>query len=267
MGVVEQAYDSNAEYEWERLERHRVEYGLTLRALADHLPPAPGPILDLGGGPGRYAIELTRRGYAVTLVDLSERCLELARSKAAEAGIELAGRLRADARDLAAFGDATFGAVLLMGPLYHLLEAEERLRALREVRRVLRPGGRVFAAFLNRYAVVQYAAARAVDYISTFRDELERILTTGVQARTRTETHLPDAWFAHPDEIEPLMAEAGFECHDLLACESLVNEIESEINRAPDDLHREWIDLLYRLSRDASIRGGGGHMLYVGGKP
>ena len=62
------------------------------------------------------------------------------------------------------------------------------------------------------------------------------------------------------------MAEAGFARRDLLACESLVNELESGINAAPDDLHREWIDLLYRLSRDASILGAGGHILYVGEK-
>lgn len=266
MGDVEEAYDRNAEREWERLERHRVEYGLTLRALEDHLASPPAPVLDVGGGAGRYAIELSRRGYAVTLVDLAAGCLDLAAKQAAEAGVELAGSFRADARELGVFGDETFDAVLLMGPLYHLLEHGERLRAVREARRVLRPGGRVFAAFLNRFSIVQFAAARAVDYIRDFRDELERILSTGVHRQSKTGARLPDAWFAHPDDVSPLMAEGGFERRDLLTCESLANEIESGINEAPEELHREWIDLLYRLARDPSILGAGGHLLYVGEK-
>ncbi len=58
MNEIEAFYDENAQYEWERLERHRTEFAVTLRALKDYLPPAPAKILDVGGGPGRYAIAL-----------------------------------------------------------------------------------------------------------------------------------------------------------------------------------------------------------------
>ncbi len=88
---IERAYDRQPEREWERMDRHRTEFGVTLRALAEHLPPPPGRVLDCGGGPGRYAIELARRGYEVMLYDLSAACLRLAREKAAEAGVTLAG--------------------------------------------------------------------------------------------------------------------------------------------------------------------------------
>ncbi len=84
-------YDDNAENEWLRMDRHRTEFAVTLRALQEHLPPPPARLLDCGGGPGRYAIELMQRGYTVTLFDLSEGNLRLAREKALEAGVELAG--------------------------------------------------------------------------------------------------------------------------------------------------------------------------------
>jgi len=58
MNEVEAFYDSGAQYEWERLEHHRTEFAVTLRALKDYLPPAPAKVLDVGGGPGRYAIAL-----------------------------------------------------------------------------------------------------------------------------------------------------------------------------------------------------------------
>jgi S-adenosylmethionine-dependent methyltransferase len=121
MSLVEQAYDEHPEYEWDRLMRHRVEHGLTMRAMAEHLPAAPAKIADVGGSVGRYAIELARRGYAVTLVDLSAKCLDFARQKAAEARVQLAGVVKANARDLSVLADQSFDAVLLMGPLYHLL--------------------------------------------------------------------------------------------------------------------------------------------------
>jgi S-adenosylmethionine-dependent methyltransferase len=86
MSNVEKYYDGAAELEWARLDRDRVEFAVTLRALRDHLPPPPAAVLDVGGGPGRYAIELARCGYDVTLADISERELELASQKAAETG-------------------------------------------------------------------------------------------------------------------------------------------------------------------------------------
>ena len=138
MGKVERFYDQNPEYEWERLERHRTEFAVTMRAFEDYLPKPPARILDVGGGPGRYAIALTQRGYEVTLFDLSRGCLDLAREKAEEAGAKLAGYEHGDAQDLSRFQDESFDAVLLLGPLYHLLEEGERRLAIREARRVLR---------------------------------------------------------------------------------------------------------------------------------
>ncbi|MGA9347428.1 MAG: class I SAM-dependent methyltransferase, partial [Anaerolineae bacterium] len=130
--AIRTLYDQQPEREWERLERHRTEFALTLRALAEHLPPPPARVLDCGGGPGRYAIELARRGYDVTLFDLSTECLRLAQEKAAQAGVTLAGYEQGTATDLSRFPDDAFDALLLMGPLYHLLEEKDRQQALAE---------------------------------------------------------------------------------------------------------------------------------------
>jgi len=266
MNYVEKAYDEMPEVEWSRLERHRVEYGLTMRALADYLPSAPAAVADIGGSTGRYAIELTRRGYSVTLADVSQKCLDFAQLKAAEMGVELAGVVKTDARDLSDLADESFDAVLVMGPMYHLLAHAQRLEALREARRILRPGGYVIAAFISRFCIVQYAAAERVDYIRTFEDELNSILNTGIYLHSESSEGFPDAWFAHPDEIVPLMSEAGLEEPDLMACEPLAYCLEEGINAASPELHAQWIDLLYRLCREPSILGAGGHLLCMGKK-
>ncbi len=94
---VEAFYDRSALTEWRRLERHRTEFAVTLRALEEHLSGLPCSVLDVGGGPGRYAIELARRGYRVTLLDLSGESLRLAREKAEQAGVSLVGFIHASA--------------------------------------------------------------------------------------------------------------------------------------------------------------------------
>ena len=137
MNTVEQFYDQDEHNEWSRFDRHRTEFAVNLRALSEFLPPAPVQILDVGGGPGRYAIELTKRGYPVTLLDLAQRNLERAQANAEVAGIALAGVQHGNALDLTCFADNTYDAVLLMGPLYHLFTEQDRVQAVVEARRVL----------------------------------------------------------------------------------------------------------------------------------
>jgi SAM-dependent methyltransferase len=173
---VARYYDAQPEREWARLERHRTEFAVTLRALAEHLPPPPAHLLDCGGGPGRYAIELARRGYEVTLFDLSAACLRLAREKAAEAGVTLAGYEHAAAADLSRFPDEAFDAVLLVGPLYHLLAETERQRALAGAWRVLKPGGSLFAACVGRCAGLEVVTVLGIKGLaSSFEDEINAL--------------------------------------------------------------------------------------------
>ena len=223
--VEEFCNNGNPAAEWNRLERHPIEYAITLRAMQEYLPPAPARIVDIGGGPGRYAIALAQRGYRVTLVDLSHRLLDVARAKASEARVELEDYVHADAQDLSSFPAAEFDAALLMGPLYHLLDHAQRLAALRQTSRVLRPKGTVMAAFLNRYNTIMWGAAESPEYVLASRDEVEAILATGIYRRP-PEGGFIDAWFAHPSQIPPLMTEAGFAPIQVLAQESVVNEMD-----------------------------------------
>ena len=263
---VERYYDEHAREEWERLERHRTELAVTLRALGEYLPPPPAKVLDVGGGPGRYAVELARRGYRVVLLDLSRACLELAREKAHEAGVELAGYEHGDARDLTRFRDGSFDAVLLLGPLYHLLAEEERRRAIREAWRVLRPAGLLFAAFITRYAVVRWAAKESPEWILKNRGRLEMVLASGVLRKHPGELGFPSAYLAHPAEIVPLMESEGFEALDLIACEGVISMIEERVNELSGKLWEAWMELNYRLGKDPSVHGAAEHLLYVGRK-
>lgn len=262
---VERFYDQNPQYEWERLERHRTEFAVTLRALADYLPGPPAKILDIGGGPGRYAIELARRGHEVTLFDLSRGCLEFAAEKAKEVGAELAHYEHGNATDLSRFADEEFDAVLLMGPLYHLLEEGERRRAVGEAKRVLKPEGLIFAAFITRYAPIRWAAKYEPELIIEDRETLVEVLISG-RLRARPGGGFTDAYFIHPSEIKPLLEGEGFQTLDLIACEGLISMIEEKINELSGEPWERWVELNYRLGKDLSVHGGAEHLLYIGRK-
>ena len=149
-------YYSDAQLEWDRLAGDfAYEKYITVRMM-DRFLPDKGKILDIGGGPGHYSICYAGRGYDVTLLDLSEENLALAKKKADEEGVSI-DTVQGNALDLSEFGDEMFDAVFLMGPLYHLTDSESREKALKEAVRVLRRGGYLFCSFILTFGNVIYS--------------------------------------------------------------------------------------------------------------
>ena len=263
MNRVERYYDQEALNEWQRLERHPTEFAVTMLALAEFLPSPPARIVDIGGGPGRYAIALAQKGYSVTLVDLSQDSLTLAQEKAQEAGVTLDAVVHANALDLADLASCTYDTALLFGPLYHLLTRSERLQAVHEALRVLRPGGSLFATFITRFAQFRWAARYDPAWLARDRDYTEQFLESGIH---RVPGLFTDAHFAHPDEIVPLMESAGLSTVRVLGCEGAVSHIEEGIDQLEGDDWEYWVQLNYRLGQEPSMYGASDHLLYVGHK-
>ncbi len=264
MNNVEQFYNQDLHGEWERLDRHQTEFAVTMRALAEYLPQPPASILDVGGGPGRYAIALAELGYDVTLVDLAQESLVRATNYAQQSNVQLADIRVANALDLSAFSTATYDVVLLMGPLYHLITNDERSKAVQEARRVLKPNGKIFAAFLTRHSVLRVCAERFPQWLFENQDYADKILSTGVH---QGEWGFTTAYHAQINEIQPFMESNAFVTLQIIGCEGVVAHLEDRINALKGAAWDWWADLNYRLGKESDLLGLATHLLYVGQKP
>ncbi len=179
--------------------------------LGRFLPPAPATVLDVGGGPGGHACWLAARGYRVHLIDVTPLHVELARQASArQPDAPLASAEVGDARALP-WGPAAADAVVLFGPLYHLTDRADRLQALREAHRVLRPGGALLAAAISRFASALDGLCRGFLKDPQFAEIVRRDLTDGQHRNpTGRPEYFMDTFFHHPDELRAELAEAGF---------------------------------------------------------
>lgn len=239
------------------LERVRTE-----QIVSRYLDPPPARILDVGGGPGTYALWLLRQGYQVDLVDPVPEHIEAATGRFAEyhpRGVALLG----DARRLEAT-DMSYDCVLLLGPLYHLPDRSDRIRALAEAQRVLRPGAVAFVAAISRFASLLDGFSRNLIRDPDFVSILDRDLTDG-QHRNRTNAdYFTTAFFHRPEEFTDEIQQVGLQLEALLAVEGpfwymsgfaeLWENAESE---------RLMLEMLARVESEPSLLGASAHWLAV----
>jgi SAM-dependent methyltransferase len=198
----------------------RLELVRTLELLDEVLPAAPADVLDVGGGAGVYAARLAGAGYRVRLVDAVPLHVEQASALAAAVpGAHFTASL-GDARDLSAFEDESADVVLLLGPLYHLTEGSDRVRALAEARRLLRSGGLVAAAAISRFASLLDGTVRGYLDDARFVEIVERDLRDG---QHRNPENVPEwfttAYFHRPEDLRAEVETAGLHLERLAGIE------------------------------------------------
>jgi ubiquinone/menaquinone biosynthesis C-methylase UbiE len=241
------------------LERVRTE-----AILAQYLPPAPATIFDIGGAAGVYAFRLARQGYQVHLIDPVELHLDQARRYAADSGIALASVARGDARHLG-ITSGSADALLMLGPLYHLVERTDRLEALREARRILKRDGVLFGAAISRFASLLDGLSTGSFRDAQFREIVAVDLASGQHRNPTTSPfYFTTAYFHRPEDLAAEFCDAGFGNVEILAvegpawCTTLFGEAwDNPAQR------QELMKFLSAIEREPSILGASAHMIAV----
>ena len=259
MSKVQEWYD-NCYDEWERLSRHRIEFDITKKYMDDYIKGTDLKIFDIGGGPGRYSIYLAEKGHNVSLLDISAKNIRTAMEKCSEQGVKLMEFIHADAKDLSGYS-YDFDVILLMGPLYHIIDENERRNVLNQAVSHLKPGGMMFASFISKYAPIQDYLKGVHHIDNTY--QLMKYLKDGANT---PEEGFTTAYFWAPDEARKFMAAAGLKGLAFVGVEDILCSKENEVNVLDKENYQKWLEICYELGQDSNLFGTSEHFLYVGHK-
>ena len=225
--------------EKDRLEQElfKLEGIRTKEIISRFLSKKNMDIADIGGGAGFYAFWLQEAGHNVSLIDLTPKNIELANEYSQQKGIRLTKCRTGDATNLE-FAAEQFDMVLLLGPLYHLINKEDRVKALSEAKRILKPKGFVLSAVISRYASLFDGFKRDLVVDDHFEKMLINDLTTGVHSNeTGNPEYFTTAYFHTPAEIKQEIMESGLQFEKLIAVESFGWIVDNFKERSQDQAY------------------------------
>jgi ubiquinone/menaquinone biosynthesis C-methylase UbiE len=270
-----QYYAHSRQREWSRLSNPvegALEFAVNRRVIARYLA-ASARVLDIGGGPGRYALWLAGLGHRVVLADLSPELLAIAREHLAEVDSRTQACveeiLQADACDLTRWTDESFDAALCLGPFYHLPNLADRKRAAAELARVLRPGGMAFVALMPRYALLRRTLQISDERHRIVQDDwLGQLLEEGT-FENDVPGRFTHGYGARPEEIGPFFATLGFDMQSLVSSEGILVDLQAilpDLIEHDNPVFQRALDVVVETAADPSILGMANHLLYVGQK-
>jgi S-adenosylmethionine-dependent methyltransferase len=250
---VKKFYNQNASFELNRLDLPlcRIEFASTLRLIEKYFPKS-GKICDIGGGPGRYAIELTKRNYQVMLSDLSKEEILLAKKEFERQNLAADGFLVADACDLSELIAETYDAGLLLGPMYHLVTAENRKKALQEFRRILKPKGVGIISYLNSWGLMRTGIndfpSRYED-ISFLRSMLEEKTFVGDELKSFTES-----FWSTPELSLAEVEQNGFEVISYAGAESFAGGMALQLENLEKEMRQTYENIIKAAAETCELK-------------
>ena len=246
--------------EKERLNYCCLERDRTLYILKKMLSPSHSVIFDIGGAAGAYAFPLTKMGHEVHLIDPVDRHLLQAKKHAKTCGYDLANYIIGDARKIEKT-DNSADAILLLGPLYHLKKQNDRIKALQEAYRVLKPKGLIFAAGISRFSSFMKSMYLGIAPYNSNKHKY--ILKTGVANKKAN----PLMYFHLPMELRKEVEMVGFKKVSIKAIEGPV--WDHQIVNAIRQDKKGWnklLNFLDSIEHEEAIIGASGHFMAVGSK-
>lgn len=265
--LVKDWYTKESVREWRRLRLdpyHQIEFIITMYFLEKYLPKS-GLILDAGGGPGRYTIELASRGYDLVLLDITPKMLETARRKIKRADVQRRVKqiLEGSIVDLSMFADETFDGVLCLGgPLSHLLLKNERKNAVKELVRVAKKNAPVFASVIGRIGLLETLLVRFQHELCYAKVHWETgNYIPSVNGKGFTAAH----WFL-PEELKALFKDQGVEVLEMAGLEGLSSHHSRAVNKLSKNKEKWniWLKVLLDTCTHSAVVGCSEHFLLVG---
>ena len=264
--MVRDHYDANAHKEWERLNGNPYEFILTTWMMEKYIRPGQR-ILDIGGGPGRYAIHFAQMGCEVVLADLSGGNIALARQKAQEAGVEIQ-TVECNCLELDRLKLGQFDHVFLMGPLYHLQQEEQRAQAVQVALEHLKPGGLFYASFILAFAGVIYNLQHAGFLEGDMANpDSARLIDDVIRGENYIGPAFTSVCFHHQNQILPFMEQFPLEKRHFFGQEGILAPNRLDLAARTPGEQACWLDVAKKLIEVPELLSYSEHAMYIGCKP
>ena len=230
----------------------RVEFLTTVSYIERYLTPG-AKILDVGAGAGEYSLYFSRKGYEVSALELSDKNIEAFQTKLkAEDTIDL---VQGNALDLSRYANQSFDAVLLFGPLYHLHDEADKLRCIAEAKRVCKPGGKLFFAFISNDMVILTMFNTHPDYF--------------VNGDYNKETFRCDDFpfvFHTVDACRELLRKAEAKVLHEVASDGVSELLQEKINAMDEESYAQYLRYHFYACEKPEHLGASNHLLFVAEK-
>ena len=228
----------------------RVEFLTTVRYIEKYLTPG-AKILDIGAGTGEYSLYFGRKGYHVSALELADANMEVFQAKLTKDDpIEL---VQGNALDLSRYADDTFDIVLLFGPLYHLHEEADKLRCIEEAKRVCKPEGKIFFAFISNDIVILTMQQAHPEYM--------------LEGDYNKETFRLDDFpfvFHTLDHCRTLLRTADIETDHEIASDGVSELLQELINSMDKASYEQYLKYHFYICEKPECLGMSNHLLFVG---
>ncbi len=248
---IEKHYNKHPE-DLRLLRRHGiVEFETTMYHIHRFLRPGQ-QLLDIGAGTGRYTSALMAEGYKVKAVELVKRNIDVFLKREPTADV-----VQGDARHMPFLPTGMADMTLLLGPLYHLIGDDEKVKALTEARRVTKPGGLIFVAYLmNEYSILSYCFDE---------DRIGGLMERGAVSADYHIQAQPDELYDYVrlDDIDRLDRLAGLERVTIFSPDGPADYMRTRLNHMSDDTFARFIDYQKRVSERPDLMGAGSHVVDV----
>lgn len=234
--------------------RHgQVEYITSMKYINEHLKNNKNAkILDVGAGTGRYSVKLANDGYDVTAIELVKHNLGVLKSKGSTVKA-----MQGTALDLSRFSDNTFDMTLVFGPMYHLYTVEEKVKALKEAKRVTKVGGTILVAYcMNEYSVITYGFKE-----NNIRDCIKNgKLSDDFHVISEPED-LYD--YVRIEDINKINDEVGISRIKIVSADGPANYMRPVLNAMDDDTFKLFIDYHLSTCERPDLLGASAHTLDI----
>lgn len=260
--IVEQHYNNDVELEWKRLEEHPFEFAITTRFM-DRYIKAGDKVLDIGGGPGRYSLYYAKKGCDVTLYDLSSGNVGYTLEKAKKDNLSIKGYV-GDATVVNEQIHDTFDHVFLMGPLYHLLDEEDRKKAIDAALSLLKPGGIIYISFILMFSGMIYCMKNSPEILLDPMEE--KFIKAVIENKSYVGDAFTKACFMSQNDLKQLVEGLPTKKLHLFGQEGILGPCEPNFLAQPKEVIDLWISLSEKLCEREELLSYSEHAMYIGKK-